>query len=252
MLLDHPEGRYRFLKGIEPYSSGVVANPGHEIVFVTLARLVAWRDGFRQIGRFLDSKRLPSTALCGIQLRCPTPYSIAGFIAFNEQYCGVLKEWGLYVGDVNPIARTNVAPKLGPPSEQSLYGFAYVRRSAETAGRTFLVAGAGEVRDGLLESERILRRGETTGEALLEKADYVMGVMAERLEGLGGDWDHVNRVNVYTAHPLDALLDRAVLPRLGTAARHGVCCHAARPPIREIEFEMDLRGVRSEQVVDLP
>jgi hypothetical protein len=108
------------------------------------------------------------------------------------------------------------------------------------------------VRDGLLESERILRRGETTGEALLEKADYVMGVMAERLEALGGDWDHVNRVNVYTAHPLDALLDRAVLPRLGTAARHGVCCHAARPPIREIEFEMDLRGVRSEQVVDLP
>lgn len=250
MLLDHPEGQYRFLKGIEPYSCGVVANPGYEIVFVTLARSLGWREGMERIENFLSYHSLGKTALCGVHLRCPTPYSMQGFIAFNEQYCEVLKDWGLYVGDLNPLARTNVAPKINPPSEQMLYGFAYVRSAPETSARTFLVAGAGEVRKGILQSERILRRGETTSEALLEKAGYVMSVMAERLEGLGGEWSQVSRVNVYTIHPLDEILNQAVLPRLGVSTRIGVSCFPAHPPIHEIEFEMDLRGVQNELVLE--
>ena len=33
----NPKGGYRFLPGIEPYSSGVIAEPGFEIVHVTLS-----------------------------------------------------------------------------------------------------------------------------------------------------------------------------------------------------------------------
>ena len=47
MLRDCPDGDYRFLPGISAFSSGTVAMPGHEIVHVTLASPVPWRDGLR-------------------------------------------------------------------------------------------------------------------------------------------------------------------------------------------------------------
>ena len=46
MLLPNPAGNYHFLTGIEPYSSGVIADPGFEIVHVTLARPCPYREGF--------------------------------------------------------------------------------------------------------------------------------------------------------------------------------------------------------------
>jgi len=36
------------------------------------------------------------------------------------------------------------------------------------------------------------------------------------------------------------------LNRAGPSAIHGIRWHYTRPPITEIEFEMDLRGVRTE------
>ena len=44
-LTDYPDGGYRFLPGIEPYSSGVVAMPGHEIVHATLQSTLPYREG---------------------------------------------------------------------------------------------------------------------------------------------------------------------------------------------------------------
>jgi hypothetical protein len=253
MLIDHPAGRYRFLKGIDPYSGGVAATEGHEIGFVTLTEGVAWREGFRRLEGFLDSHRARRMDLCGIQLRCPAPYAIEEFIAFNREYCDVLKEWDLFVGDVNPIARTNVAPLGDPPNEPQLYAFSYVRPSPEDVGRTFVVSGAGELPEGVLDAQSIVRRGETTDDALQEKAAFVMEIMAQRLAALGATWPQVSRVNVYTAHPVDALLRASLLPRLTRerAARPGVHLYPSQPPVREIEFEMDLRGVRCESLVAL-
>ena len=37
MLIDNPRGGYRFLTGISPFSSGVVASDGHEVVHATPA-----------------------------------------------------------------------------------------------------------------------------------------------------------------------------------------------------------------------
>jgi hypothetical protein len=161
----------------------------------------------------------------------------------------VLKEWNLYVDGLNPVARTNVAPAHDPPAEPVLHAFSCVIPSPALERRTLVVAGAGELREGILEEGRIIRPGDTSPASMREKAAYVVQVMGERLSGLGGSWDLVNAVDVYTVYPLDDLLEKVVLPRLGPARQHGVRWYAARPPVKDIDFEMDLRSVRTERVI---
>src|SRR5438874_5767589 len=115
MLRDVPGGGYRFLPGIDPYSSGVIAAPGHEIVHATLRAPVPWRDGFTLIDRHLRAEGQSRAALCAVALRSPTPFTFEGFAEFNAEYREVLAAWGLLVDGANPIARTNVAPVVGPP-----------------------------------------------------------------------------------------------------------------------------------------
>ena len=251
MLIDHPLGQYRFLKGIAPYSCGVVAGADHEIMHVTLARALPWRVGFQRLDQFLTDAHLARTAICGIQLRCPAPYTMHEFSQFNDQYLAVLEEWKLLVDDVNPVARTNVAPQEDPPSEPELFAFSYVKESPSITVPTFLVAGAGELLEGTLKERNIIRKGECTGDAINEKADFVMDVMTRRLDQLRCRWEQVSRVNIYTIHPVDDVLETIVLPRIAQAKRHGVHLYHARPPVLDIEFEMDMRGVRSEQLVEL-
>ncbi len=252
MLIHNPKGHYHFLKGIDPYSSGVIADPGYEIVHVTLTQCIPWREGFTRIDAYLKGQGVPRTALCGIHLRCPTPFTMEGFVAFNRTYCEVLLEWGLYVDELNPLARTNVAPLMQPPQESMLYGFSYIRPSEKATRPTFIIAGAGELLEGTLKSEGIVRREETHAEAMQEKAAYVMKVMEERLLGLGGRWDLVNRVDIYTVHSLSGLVETSVLPKLGDAQHHGLHWYQARPPILDIEYEMDMRSVAQELYITLP
>ena len=80
----------------------------------------------------------------------------------------------------------------------------------------------------------------------LAKARFVMDLMEARLRGLGADWSQVTATNVYTAHSLTALLPEIVLGRMGSASIHGATWHFSRPPIEEIEYEMDLRGTRTD------
>lgn len=251
MLIQHPTGHYRFLKGIDPYSSGVIADPGYEIVHVTLTQPIPWREGLTCIATHLSTHGQERTALCGIQLRCPAPFTLDGFIAFNRTYCAVLQEWGLYVDGLNPVARTNVAPMTDPPEETMLYGFSYTRPCDQAARPTFLIAGAGELLDGTLTVDGIIRRGETHPAALREKAAYVVNVMEERLSQSGVTLDAVTRVNIYTVHALSGLVEDVVLPKLSSALSHGVHWYPSRPPIVEIEYEMDMRGVEHELYLDL-
>jgi hypothetical protein len=94
-----------------------------------------------------------------------------------------------------------------------------------------------------------LRRGETSAEALSEKASYVSKVMRDRLHGLGADWAEVTAVSAYTIHPVHALLESVLLDSMPILRERGIHWHYARPPIIDIEFEMDLRGVVTEWVV---
>src|SRR5207249_4343259 len=79
---EQPKGGYRFLPGICPYSCGVAAAPGYEIIHVTLSRLVPYQQGFEIIARHLERRDRPRQALCAMELRSPAPFSMAGFIQF--------------------------------------------------------------------------------------------------------------------------------------------------------------------------
>lgn len=247
MLRNSVDGDYQYLPGIPAFSSGVVATQGFEIVHVTLRAPVPWREGFARVERHLKEAGRPRTALCGIQLRIPGQFTPEGFNTFNDGYRSVLGEWGiLRDGGENPIPRTNVSPVAMPPKEPSLYAFDYTIAGV-TPSPTFIVAGAGEMRDRAQNS--IVRRGETSPDAMKEKARFVMNIMGERLRGLGGDWSRVTVLDVYTAYPIHSFLIDELLTPAGPAAIHGVRWFPSRPPVEGLEFELDMRGVNRELVI---
>ena len=182
MLRDVPAGGYQFLPGISAFSSGVMASAGWEIVHASLAAPMPWRDGFARIDRHLREIGRPRAALCGIELRSPAPFSFGGFDEFNQGYRSLLAEWKILVGDDNPIPRTNVAPVAAAPREPSLFAFGYTVPGT-TPAPTFIVAGAGEMKEGVRGPEGIVRRGDTSPEGMREKARRVMEIMQERLRG---------------------------------------------------------------------
>ncbi|MDZ4687656.1 MAG: hypothetical protein SH850_21505 [Planctomycetaceae bacterium] len=246
-LTDHLAGNYRFLPGIAPYSCGVVSSPGFEIIHVTLQQPVAYRTGFERMAEFLSAEGRPPAVLCGVELRSPRPFSFPGFAEFNAEYAAILQHWGVFVDGVNPVARTNVAPVIGPPDEPVLYGFSFTSPCRSDLPPTFVVAGAGELPEGILSRDGIIALGDTSAHGLATKARFVMDLMESRLRGLGVDWPQVSVANVYTAHSLTPLLPEIVLGRMGPAGLHGVHWHYSRPPIEEIEYEMDVRGTRTER-----
>lgn len=249
-LTDHPAGNYRFLPGIAPYSCGVIASPGFEIIHVTLSQPTPYRDGFQRIERVLAEYDRPQASLCAIALRSPKPFTFDGFAEFNAGYGDILKQWDVFVDGVNPVARTNVAPVVRPPDTPALYSFAFTRPAAEATFPTFVVAGAGEMPDGFLQRDKIVELGDTSPAGIEAKARFVMDRMESRLFGLGAEWSHVSTVDVYTLHPVAPLLPEFILGRANSRGVNAVNWCYSRPPIEEIEFEMDLRGIRTELRID--
>src|ERR1700712_4288531 len=101
---------YRFIPGPFQYSAGVAALPGFAIRRVRFARPVPLAEGFRRIEVLWRAEGLALTAFCACELRSPGQFTDSGFISFNREYVGTLQAWGLVVGDVNPVARSNVCP----------------------------------------------------------------------------------------------------------------------------------------------
>ena len=247
--IDNPNGNYRFLTGIAPYSAGVVAMPGYEIIHATLRQPLPYRVGFDLIDQHLAQLERPRQALCAIELRSPTLFTFDGFLEFNNGYQDLLAERELLFGKYNPIARTNIAPQVDPPAVPSLFGFSYTVPTA-TSDTTFVVAGAGDLHDQAdLRAERIVRAQETSSHALREKASVVMAVMQARLFGLQMAWPDVTVFNIYTVLPIAPILLDTIVRPTGSAAGRGVHWHYSHPPIEGLAFEMDLRGVHHEQWV---
>ena len=244
-LLDNAKGGYRFVQGIAPYSSGVVAMAGFEVVHVALHRPIPYRDGFDLIAEQLAAQGRPGQALCAIELRSSQPFSFSGFAAFNAPYQAVIADWDLLVDGANPLARTNVVPAVGAPAEPVLHAFSYTVPAAHDAP-TFVVAGAGEVGDQSLGTESIVSFGETSPDALEAKAAHVMRTMQARLSALGLDWPEVTCINMYTAAAYPRGLPQAILEVLPRANIGDVNWCYSYPPIEGLAFEMDLHGHRRE------
>jgi hypothetical protein len=237
------DGNYAFLRGVFPYSQGVIAQPGFAIERVRFAQPVPVNEGFRRIADFLASRGRPRTALCAAELRSPRPFSFAGFAEFNRSYVAVLEHWGIFRDGLNPVARSNVAPAIAPPAEPSFHAFCYTVPAGESAA-TFVVAGSGEWPEGGRFPADIVARGDLSPEGLRRKVRWVLDMMQARLAGLGAPWGEASATQVYTVHDLHFLFGE-IAARAGASLVWNYC----RPPIEEIEFEMDLRGVSLERVL---
>ncbi|MDX1375451.1 MAG: hypothetical protein R3357_07820 [Burkholderiales bacterium] len=245
-LIPFEDGGYAFLEGVFPYSQGVKALPGYAIERVRFAAPLPIADGFRAIEAQLKARGRPRTALCAAELRSPRPFTLGGFGAFNEGYVAVLKDWRIFREGLNPVARSNVAPAIEPPAEPCFYAFCYTV-PASAADGSFVVAGSGEWPEGGRFPEDIVARGDVTAAGLRAKARWVCDMMAERLAGLGAAWRSASATQVYTVHDLHPFLGDEIVARAGNAG--GLTWHYCRPPIEELEYEMDVRRVSVERTV---
>ena len=240
-------GGYRFIPAVFQYSGGVAAEPGFAIERVTFRTPVPLVAGFERIAQFIKARGRPLTAFCACELRSPEPFTDEGFRQFNEVYVKTLAAWGIYdaATKINPVARSNVCPELGKPAEPSFHAFSFTD-VAGAGPSTFVVAGSGEAREGGASyRERTVRHGETSAEAMREKAIFVLGEMERRLGLLGATWTDTTATQVYTVHDLHPFLADEIVRR--GAARAGLTWHFCRPPVRGLEYEMDCRGVAVER-----
>ena len=245
--IDFPGGGYRFLPSVFQFSAGVAALSGHAIERVQFRSPVPLKQGFERIERLITEAGRPLTSFCACELRSPAPFTEQGFRAFNEVYVVTLQKWGLFDGKVNPVARSNVCPQIDAPPEPSFHAFSFTVRTTHAAP-SFVIAGSAEAREGGASySERTVRYGETSAEAMREKARYVLGELERRLAVFGLGWADSTATQVYTVHDLYPFLADEIVRR--GAARAGLTWHYARPPVQGLEYEMDCRAVGRETVV---
>jgi hypothetical protein len=240
-------GGYRYIPAVFQYSGGVAAEPGHEILRVRFHQPAPLAQGFEKAARVIREAGRPLTAFCACELRSPAPFSEGGFRAFNEIYAGTLRQWGVMQGDTNPVARSNVCPEIEKPPEPAFHAFCFTIE-ARDASPTFVVAGSGEAVEGKGNyRDHTVRFGDTSPDAIAEKARFVLGEMERRLSLLGFSWADTTAAQVYTVHDLHPFLPGEIVRR--GAAHAGLTWHYARPPVRDLEYEMDCRGIRTERVI---
>ena len=240
-------GGYHYVPGVFQYSAGVIAAQDFDIVRARFRETVPLAEGFARIERVLAGERRPLTAFCACELRSPAPFDEAGFRAFNQVYVETLKRWGISEGETNPVARTNVCPPIDPPAEPSFHAFAFtVARQGDGPG--FVVSGSGESVEGKANyRDHTVRLGDVSPAGIREKARFVLGEMERRLSCLGVSWEQTTAVQAYTVHDLHPFLADEIVRR--GAGRSGLTWHFTRPPIVDLEFEMDCRGIAREIVL---
>jgi len=247
MTSDFPAGDYRFIPGVFQYSGGTAASAGFEIERVRFDRPVPLAEGFAQVAKYIQAAERPLTAFCACELRSPAAFTDDGFRKFNEHYVKTLAQWGLFDGTTNPVARSNVCPEIDPPAEPSFYAFSFTRPSQSTM-RSFVIAGSGEAREGgATYSERTVRYRDLSPLGLKEKVEFVVGAMEHRMGQLGFGWKDTTAVQTYTVHDFHPVFADALVRR--GAARSGLTWHFARPPVIDLEYEMDCRRVMREMVI---
>ncbi len=247
-LLSFETGGYRFLKGVFQYSAGIAALDGFEIERARFQQPLPLADGFKVIEKRLKSNGRPVQAFCACELRSPEPFTEAGFEAFNRSYVGQLERWGIFSRDENPVARTNVCPEIGAPQIPSIYAFSYTVPAAPGANTSFVGAGSGEAPEGAgAYSDVVIRPGDRSPEGLREKASWVLAEMERRMGAFGLRWPQITGTSLYTVCDVHPLIATEIAAR--GAMQHALSWYFARPPVRGLDFEMDVRAVRREIVI---
>jgi hypothetical protein len=109
------------------------------------------------------------------------------------------------------------------------------------------VAGSGEAPEGRGNyRDHIVRLGDISPEGIREKARFVLSEMERRMGALGFGWKDTTAVQLYTVHNIHPFLADEIVRR--DAVRSGLTWHYNRPPVVDLEYEMDCRGVSVERM----
>ena len=248
-LISFKAGNYQFIPGVFQYSAGVRSDQGFEIVRARFRDVLPLSAAFTAVEAHLRERNRPLESFCACELRSPAPFSEEGFKAFNKEYVGWLDRWELIKDGINPVARTNVCPKVSPPKSVGVYAFSYtVPKASSSAPQAFVVAGSGEAPEGQSSyRDHAIRLGDRSAEGITEKARWVLGEMERRMHALGADWNQSTGTHLYTIYDIHPLLEREIVAR--GASRNGLSWHYARPPVEDLDYEMDVRGVSTEIVI---
>jgi hypothetical protein len=224
-------GGFRFLATDGPFSAGVAAEPGFEIVRLIAPRYTPLAEGFRLVERTLDAAGRPRDALCAMELRVPKPLSRAGFDEFNRGYVAQHERWGLRVEGRMAPARSNVAPEIDPPAEPSLHAFCYTVAS-QAPRNTFVISGVPEP------------PGTPGGLPAFWKA--IVQTIDANMTALGVDWADVTEAQLYATRADHDLFAASGLPRFVELVRPGLRWFFARPPIDDLNLEIDVRALAAD------
>jgi hypothetical protein len=245
--VEAPNSGYRFMPGVSQYSCGIAALAGFTIERVRFADPVPLKTGFERIAKMLKDTGRPLTAFGACELRSPAPFTEEGFKAFNEIYIRTLIEWGVMTDGINPVARSNVCPKIDPPKEPCFHAFSYTV-PAPQGPESFVVAGSGESVEGKANyRDYIVSPGDTSQAGMLAKAKWVLDEMERRMSAFGGSWSQTTGVQLYTVQDVYSVLE-SELGRRGVL-KNGLTWHFNRPPVVGLDYEMDCRRVQIERVV---
>lgn len=234
MLSHFVPGSYRFL-GVpgRPFSAGIVADPGFDLVHAVFSRPVALELGLDAAARHVEAAGRPMAAIGGFELRIPEPLSRQGFDAFNAPYVQRMAAMGLTSENEMVAARTNVAPTVAGVTAPSVFAFTYTVPGRGRSEPAFRLSGATETR----------RDGSAA-----ERLRSIVEVLAARMADLGVTWEDSTAINVYgAASAATALSD--VLGSFGAAGLRGLTWFPSLPPISDFAFEIDARAAGTEIVV---
>ena len=247
MTQEFPAGNYSFIPAVFQYCSGAAASPGYEVERVRFDKMPPLAEGFALIKKYIEDAGRPLTSFCACELRSPAAFTEDGFLRFNQHYVKTLAEWGLFDGSTNPVARSNVCPEIDPPAEPSFYAFSFTRSSSNTTP-SFVIAGSGEsLEGGATYAERTVRYRDLSPEGMKEKIRHVVATMEKRMGEFGFGWKDATAAQTYTVHDFYPFFAEELV-RHG-AARSGLTWHFARPPVIDLEYEMDCRRVLREIVI---
>ncbi len=246
MLTPNSRGNYHFLRGGAAFSGAVLADEGYAIVHVTLLQPIPVTEGFDFIAEYLQKQNRPVQAVCAIELRSHRQLSFADFAAFNNgTYLPALKKHDLLIDGAGPMTRSNLAVEINPPATQVIYAFSYTVPATENnSPRDFVLSGAAD-----MKGSEIIRAGETSDDAMREKAMYVMEELQERLDTMNLKWDDCTAFNVYTVYNIFPFLREVFLEKIGRTQMEGVKWFFTRAPIIGLELEADARRTLREIVI---
>lgn len=232
-LIHNRAGGYRFLPAAgSPYSAGIIADPGLDLVRVRFERPVLLDDALALAGRHLDQAGRPTAALAGFELRIGRPFNREEWTSFNAGYISRLATLGLQVDGMMSAARTNVAPSELAIAQPSMFAFTYT--ATGTRGRpAYILSGATE---------------EAPGDPAANVASIV-SVLSSRMGELGAQWTDATAVHLYGVDNVQDLLVDRVLSLAGAAAVHGIHWYPSLPPIEGLRLEIDVRSIGTEVVL---